>query len=245
MGKTSRDERNETNQIDSRQIHTTTTEVDQEYEIDNSVEFDQDNSVEDSNNFTFEDDSEGKLTAGGNITIQSEAISLRAIESSEKAAEEARKASEAAIRAAEKAAEELSDGFSTFSDNVEKISDSAFESNTKVSQSAFDTVEDVTETTVKESLDFVATSFESGLDFLEAAEGDRQASFDSNVSKAFGTLQTSLEDANRLNSESLSNAFQSTVGGLAETQQQTILISVGIVAAVLALVLIFGRKNNG
>ncbi len=81
MGSTRRSQTNHSNPIDSRQIHETTTTVDIERRI------------EDSNNTTNEldlrDESEGSFrNIGGNVTVESEAVSIAAIEENARLIEE-------------------------------------------------------------------------------------------------------------------------------------------------------------
>lgn len=263
MGSTSRDERNTTNQIDSRQIHTTTTTVEAETE----------NTVEDSNNLSFEDKSEGKITAGGNVTVQSEAASIAASEAAQKSAEEANET-------ARKAIDSTVSGFETFSDNTKDITEAAFDSNTAVTEAAFDSNRDISETAIEgvvdasenalesnlgaieSSFSFLADSqeqdrelvaaaldgnqdvLEESLHFLKDSQSADRASFESNFRDTLDTLDSSLKASNELSQNSLSSAFQSTVGGLAEQQQKTLLTGVSMIAVVLLIIFIMGARKK-
>jgi len=291
MGSTSRDERNTTENIDSRQIRTTTLEDSGnqtvEYEdssegqnnaggnIENTTLEDSGNTnVEDSGNteIDYEDSSQGQINATGNVTIQSEAVSLASIEAANRSAVEASaalqsgfasfsnqleaangraidgnvKATEAAFDFTGGAVSSLEDVSKSALKSNEDVSKAAFNSNEAVSLGAFNFAEEALEENsgvLQTAFDANQAGFESVLNFLGDSLSEEQRAIENTFSTGLNFLTTNLQDANELSLQSQSNAFQSTVGGLADKQQTTLLIGMGMVAIVLLVIFFFGGRK--
>jgi len=242
MGSTRSTRSNSTNQIDSRQIHETVNNIDQRLE----------DSYNTSSEIDIQDESQGNISAGGNVTVQSVEASIAASEALERIAEENRQAQEANAQAlADLAAEnrriqdqinatqqeqarQQTEQASIFASNNSNVSRAAIEAAERVS----DNFRGVTETALQTNASVVEEAFETNeANFSETVDllRDDDRTDKQLFSETFKIFDAAVKDANDTSEASLANSFKSTVGGLADEQQQTLLIGLGIVAALLAL----------
>ena len=240
MGKTKNSTQNTTNQVDARQLTENNTEID----IRND----------------FEDSSEGNIHATGDVTIQSEAVAISAIEQvsetqqefadlqrdisrenaktlqtaldanqevTEQALEFNAQVSEQALDfgkdVSEKAIEETSRFAEFATDRVADLADDAIDEVAKANERATDAVVDVSTLAIETN----ENNFKETLDFLET-EG---ASTRSLLKDTFQTATQQQKESNELAQFALGESFKSTVGGLADQQQKTLLYGLGMISA--------------
>ncbi|WP_417449528.1 hypothetical protein [Kordiimonas sp.] len=251
MGSTRRSQTSNTNQIDSRQIHETVNNTELDYELD------VDNSQEDSNN--------GNIFATGNVTLESEGASIAAseaaaasAEAAAKAAEEifeqAAKAQEAQAKAMAEAAKGNADAAAKLGEEARRLGEGAFDAATTLSGQmqalAEDTGKNVTDT-AKNAIDMALSAAKEAMDVATeinadslSANRDVVADVLAFADEAADGNRESLQDAFKLNALALEESFESTVGGIADQQQKTLLMGLGIVALMGVLMVVAFMVNN-
>ena len=266
MGSTRRNQSNETNQIDSRQIHETITNIDyeQDIEVDNRQDTDIDIDNRRTTDIDIRDESQGNISnVTGNVTVQSENASIAASAAAAAIADEAARIAEANAQLQADLAEQQrrtneanAQLQERFIEEQRRATEAALESNQAVSlasiaaagranERAADAIVDISEEAlernslhVQEVLDAGSNNLGSALDFLEAGdEQDRKL-----LEGGFDFLGDTIKDANKLSSSSLTAAFKSTIGGFADGQQKTLLAGLGISAALILFSLF--RKSS-
>jgi len=264
MGSTRRNQSNTTNQVDSRQIHETVNETEQRVEDSFNTE----------TRFDVQDESQGNISAGGNVTVESEAASIASSEASQalgeanaalqaQLAEEQRRTAEInadlerdrtdanrqiaeanAQLQADLAEQQRRTSEAALSTNA-NVANNAISQTRRASEQATQAVVDISEEALKRNSLHVAEVLTAGndnltatLDFLEDDEAQDRKLLESN----FEFLGDTIQEANTLTTTAVTEAFKSTVGGLADEQQQTLLIGLAIIAALA--VLITWRKSS-
>ena len=263
MGSTRRNQSNETNQIDSRQVNDTVNNIDIERRIEDAF-----NTAVD-----VEDNSQGNITAGGDVTVQSEVSSIAASEAATATVEAAtqlqadlaaeqrrtaeinaqieqervennRRIAEANATAQERLAEEQRRVTEASLDSNEAVSIASITATNRASERATQAIVDVSEEALFRNGQYIQNVLDGGkdnlseaLDFLEQGDAEDRKLLES----GFGFLGSTIEDANTLSTKALSEAFKSTVGGVADSQQKTLLIGL---ASLAALVLFLALRKS-
>lgn len=264
MGSTRRTQSNTTNQVDSRRIYQ--TEIDYEHRIDDSFN--------NETRFDVRDESAGNISAGGNVTVESEAASVAASKAAADQAAETRKIAEANAKLQAELADQQrrtneanakleeerakrdrdiaianANTQAKFAEEQRRASEKAFSANTsvstaaitetsKASERAIKSVVDISEEALERNSAHVAEVLAAGnenlddtLAFLEKDEAEDRKLIESN----FDFLGERIDEANKLTTTAVTEAFKSSIGGLADEQQQTLLIGLAIVAGLVAL----------
>lgn len=250
-GRNERNDVNRTQQIDARQLDQSRTDFRYDFRSETRTDFD------------LEDRSAGNITAGGNVTVQSvdanvaeeqrratealaeqqEAIQREREETERRRLEEQRRIEEEREETRQREAEE---NRRILEANNQTLQEIARQQSQQVNAFTSATVS-VSQEALKQNSVIAENAFTaSRANFAEATGLLRDAGHNTKsiLQDNLATIDGAIKDANASSASALNQAFRSTVGGFAESQQRTLLIGLGVVVVAGAVVIWLGNRNQ-